>query len=525
MTISLAILVTVMLQAPADKAPDETIADQAVRLVNQGDVERGADLLREHLRKNETDVRARVILGRILDFDGRPDEAVTLWQAGLTGRDFDWPLLMSIGEIRKRQGNDGPTITYRRGTVTANPSKDKAEEERIKRSHLADAATTFEKAAKLRPDDADAAKSLAAVYSAQERFDDAAKIWKSLVAREPKNGQLHLELAQVSQKGKRTDEAQASAARALELNPRLAEAHELLAAIQKQKGQAAEAEQSRKRAEFYKRLPRFSKLLYTGDMQKVLDSLDDEESVRKLIDDPSEQASELLAVLCWSHPHNVIETRAFRSLEARGAATTPLLQSLLESAQSTCTIRSTAHILARRKVDGLFERLSQMLPGDMRVFGMDMDIAGSFDDLGDPRAVEPLVQMLNSGNPNGDEGAGLLIDRQSARARAALALGAFDTPEARRALEAGIRDKEMAPYCLAALYRITKDPKRLAALETTIGADVGFSAYLIGNYLSEKVGTVDAKKLAKTWEAQRAAKEAAEKAKQERDSSKQKDRQ
>jgi hypothetical protein len=215
---------------------------------------------------------------------------------------------------------------------------------------------------------------------------------------------------------------------------------------------------------------------------------------------------------CWSHPHNRLEAEAFESLEARGATTTPLLRKLFEGAHSTCTIRSTAHILARRKVDGLFDELVQRLPGDLRLPGMEMDIAGSLDDLGDPRAVEPLRRVLDSceaGAANAQEFAPLQ-DRAPARARAALALGAFDVEKSRRALEAGTKDPLIAPYCLAALYRLTRDPARLTGLERSIGPDDSYRSYVVGHYLIDKVGTEDAKMLARKWEEQCKAQRAKE---------------
>jgi len=127
--------------ASAVTAQGDGPTEQALQLANQGKVDRAIEVLRDYLNKNDNDVHARVVLGRILDFDGRPDEAVTLWEAGLTDAVSDLPLLMSIGEIRRRQGNDGPTVSYRRGMVGANPSKNEAEEERFKRSRLAQAAT------------------------------------------------------------------------------------------------------------------------------------------------------------------------------------------------------------------------------------------------------------------------------------------------------------------------------------------------------------------------------------------------
>jgi tetratricopeptide (TPR) repeat protein len=511
-----AVWVCLAAESPA-AAPGDAPTDEALQLANRGQVDRAIQVLRDYLNANSRDVRARVVLGRILDFDGRPDEAVTLWEGGLTGTESDFPLLMSIGEIRLRQGRDGPMITYRRGMVGAIPSKNEADADRYTRSRLAEALAAYEKAVKLRPEEPEVAKALASVYTAQGKHDSAAQVWASLVQRAPDRSEYHLGLALAKQKAGRSKEAAQDLRKAIELNPRLAAAHQALAEIQQQQGQAAEAEQSRKRAEFYDRLPAFCTLAYSEENQKRLDSLDQEESVRKLINDPSEAAAELLATLCWSHPHNVLEAEAFAALEARGAATTPLLRALLAGAQSTCTIKSAAHILARRKADGLFESLVRMLPGDVRGLAMDMDIAGSLDDLGDPRAVGPLVEVLDLGGADDAGEDQLLTDRVSARARAAMALGAFDTPEARRALDAGTRKPRIAAYCLAARYRLTRDPKDLAALETSVRPDERYAKYVLGNYLLAKVATDPAKKLARTWEQQLAAQRAADEARAKRE--------
>ena len=230
--------------------------------------------------------------------------------------------------------------------------------------------------------------------------------------------------------------------------------------------------------------------------------------MRKLVDDPSQSAAEFLATLCWSHPHNRLETEAFAALEARGDKTTLLLHALLEDARSTCTIKSTAHILARRKSPGMYDFLVQRLPGDTRGFAMDMDIAGSLDDLGDPRAVLPLAEVIKPAVAGEEDG--LMADRYSSRARAAMAIGAFNTPDAIRALEAGTRDPRLAPYCMAALYRISKDPKHLAALEKAVSPSEGYLTYLLGNYLVSKVGTEPAKTLALKWQKQREADQRAE---------------
>ena len=55
------------------------------------------------------------VFDRFLDDNGlrdialsdAPDEAVTMWEAGVTDTVADYPLWMSMGEIRLRQGREG----------------------------------------------------------------------------------------------------------------------------------------------------------------------------------------------------------------------------------------------------------------------------------------------------------------------------------------------------------------------------------------------------------------------------------
>ena len=166
-----------------------------MQLANQGNVERAIALLLEHVNKNASDVQAQVVLGRILDFDGRPDEAVTLWERGLSGACRPtFRCLMSIGEIRHRQGRRADDqLPSRNGR--GQRSKDEAAEAAFKRSHLAQAAAAYEKTRKLQPDDQDAAAALASTYSLQQNHDAAVGVWRSLVEREPGNAGYHLSLA------------------------------------------------------------------------------------------------------------------------------------------------------------------------------------------------------------------------------------------------------------------------------------------------------------------------------------------
>ena len=65
------------------------------------------------------------------------------------------------------------------------------------------------------------------------------------------------------------------------------------------------------------------------------------------------------------------------------------MRQLLKGARSTCTVRSSARILARHKDPGLLEYLLRLLPGDLRSGGFDMDIAGA---LGKSPSSVKLIQ-------------------------------------------------------------------------------------------------------------------------------------
>lgn len=83
--------------------------------------------------------------------------------------------------------------------------------------------------------------------------------------------------------------------------------------------------------------------------------------------------------------------------------------------------------------------------------------------------------------------------------RAALALGAFNTPLARKALLAGRRDPNLAPFCNAALYRQQNDAKLLAELEKSVADDDGHTMFVLARYFSNKTDSEPAANLAHKW--------------------------
>lgn len=165
----------------------------------------------------------------------------------------------------------------------------------------------------------------------------------------------------------------------------------------------------------------------------------------------------------------------FVELGKRGPASAPLLHKLLRKHQSTCTARGAALALATQKDPKVFEWLAWALPYDTRSF-FHMDLATALDVLGDPRAVKVLVDVMQPSKPLQDPAKNVDDDpmmeragRAEARCRAALALGAFDTPESRAALQEGLKNPDFKLYCQTALYRMKPDAKAgeelLAALK------------------------------------------------------------
>ena len=193
--------------------------EPVLTLLNQGKIEEGERMLRQRLKDNPDDSAARRLLGRVADFDGRPDEAVKTWEEWLKQTAEDFPLLMEIGQIRARQGRDGPTISYRRGMVTAQPSSDEKAEEKFKKEHLVLAAKAFERALALAPHESEAALELARVYSDAKNHEAAVKVWRRLHELNGDDTDVALGLARSLTAAGRTDEGAKVYQKAIELNP------------------------------------------------------------------------------------------------------------------------------------------------------------------------------------------------------------------------------------------------------------------------------------------------------------------
>ena len=199
--------------------------------------------------------------------------------------------------------------------------------------------------------------------------------------------------------------------------------------------------------QFYQQLPPFTQIEFNELNQLILSQLRNRKRLESLAADGSKTAIEFLATACWQHPHDANEEFAFQSLEKAGADTSPLLRDLIRHARSTCTIRSAGHILARRKDPQALLLLLPKVYEDLRTV-YEMNIAGALDTLGDPRAIPALTTMMAADDLTSGP-VSLLQDRLAARARATLALGAFDSPNATRTLVAATQNPRLAPYAHA----------------------------------------------------------------------------
>jgi Flp pilus assembly protein TadD len=458
--------------ATAPKPPPDAVG-RATAQAGRGDVSGAIAVLRRHLEEKPDDHEARLRLGRFLDHEGKADEAIAVWKAGLarkggatSGRRT---LHLAMARRLRQQAEDGPNVVRRRQTVTFRPGEDAGAEKAYREARARRALAHFQAALELEPADADALAAAAGLQNALERHAAAAATWRTGVKRFPGRSTFVLGLAYSLELLGKVDEAADQYRRALGLSPRLAVAHAALAKLYARQGKAREAREAAARARFFGWLPDFVELSYDARVARTIEALSRkgrEKVIERLLEERSRTASALLAALIHRHrDHGPLEDRMFAELSRRQRV--DLLRALLRHGKTTCTLRGAAHALARLKDPALLDLLVRMLPGDTRgVFWI--DVAGALATLGDPRAVPHLVQVLAPERrhkaPRDDfmmQSLGLLL----ARRRAACALGRFKADaRARGALERGLKNPDLALHCRAALHRLTRGSGHLAAL-------------------------------------------------------------
>jgi len=481
---------------------DIDVVGVAEELAQRGQLAEAIELLREHLAETSGDKRARALLGMLLAYDGHPAEGIQACRDGISGDATDLELWQLIGVYEAQLGEDGPNVTRARGMIEYRPSSDEEAEQAFCDEHLRLAAAALRQALAIEAGDVDTATALARVLEMAGEREQAAEVWGQLVEAYPGSAEYLLGLGRVQHALGQRDEGLVSYGKAMEIDPRLPEPHRVLATFFEASGDAEMAARLRRKAAYYEWMPPFAETPYSEEVHDSYAILAHQPSsdgpaptpeqrlaeVERLIAAPSLESTDLLAALCWHHgDHGPLEDRVYAALEQRGRDAEPVLFGLLKQGQHTCTIGHAAHSLARMQAAGLLEVLLFLLPGDVRpVFPM--DIAGALDELGDPVVVPALIEAMDPEHvvvavePGEDvmmEGWGRLQSRQ----RAALALGAFDTPESRKALRSGLVNEDLVGFCAAALYRLLGQRKNLVAVQAEMGRD-GMSEWVLCDYLA-----------------------------------------
>ncbi len=502
---------------PLDEAARRALSEARASL-NDGRFDDALATLTAAVTQHPDDVALRVRLGVLLAEDGRPDDAVRLLREGVRHRPEDADLLTLAAGVRLRQALDGATIERRRGSITAHPSTDAVAEARRARDWLTEARDVFAEALRARPNHLGAMEGSAVAASRLEDHAAAVRTWERITAlTHERDAEENLARA-VAASGDR--------ARAITLYEAIVnadasrgEAQAALATLYEANGRADDARLARERAAFYRWISPFN-LTPTGENVAAVTTLSSwfatedgprpatrEPEVRALITRlgaaHTQDSRTLLAAFTWHHSHDALEDLAFEGLRSNGADAGDTLVELLRVADSTCTMRQSVESLARLHDARTLPILTAALPRDTGFFPV--DAANAFDLLGDAHAVPVLLSFLDRPTPPTDpedplNGAGY----SAARARAVLALGAFDTPESRAALERFTSDPLLAVEAHAALYRITHARPHLTAVEHPTNPQERATGQLILTTYIERANTPEA-----TAAAQRARRAAA----------------
>lgn len=474
--------------ATAFAAETPSVRERALALLGQGEIKSAIQLVHSELGRNPKDVSMRQLLGRIVDFDGKPEAAIRIWKEGLTGAPSDYPLLLSIADRRRMQSEDGPNVTYKRGSVSYGPSKDETAERAFKKANAGRALSAYRTARELRPEEPSVIAHIGRLERATGDLDRALKTW-TMGAREfPEETEFQLGWARVLRGLGRSDEAARHFESALKLDPRSAEAHAALAEIYADLSLPDKAGRARKRAAFYEWVPQHMGMTFSDERFEIALGLNPRllggkngpelrsrriDIINNLKTDKSEAATAFLAMLCFHHEdHGRVEDTIYAELQTRGEAGEARLLELLRHARSTCTARSASHALAAAGSDKAFPYLIDALPRDGQPYFF-ADVAGALRKLGDARAVPALIAVMNPAveerkPAKGDDSANAFTGRLMNRKRCAASLSVFDTEKTRKALEEGVKNPQLSVVCGVSLYVLTKDKSHLTSLEDAL---------------------------------------------------------
>jgi len=504
---------------PRDSPIFSLAADEAIKILQQ------------QLQANPGDDMARTRLGQMLAYQGEMDEALITWQEGLDGAGDDAELWLQIGDLYRAQAEKSEAIIQASagsGGLNGNPaaqpdarSQEEIAEEQLKaRDTWQQAVTAYENVVRARPDNPEAITRLAHALQGTKQNEAAELWWKYLFEKDPTNDLAAIRYASLQMQREDVVGAGGTLMAGLDADPRNAALWAFGAQLSEQMGDAVKAQEALTKAKFYGWLPPFCEDVEFSEenaafVAALRDPAELSSAVDELIAQPAPATSQLLAAVCWHRKsHGEVENRCFDELVRRGDS--DLLLQLFHTGKGSFTIRYAAQGLAKLKHPQAFDLLVELLPNDNKPM-WHLDIANSLAILGDPRAVEPLIQVLSpelteTRTNLANEDPSIATDGVLfARHRAALALGKFNDPRATQALNKGLTNLQIAVACNAALFRQNGQTMHLRAIQPIRGE----MRDILIDYVSE-IQTQEAQELVAFWKDAKEQEKAAIEAEQKR---------
>jgi tetratricopeptide (TPR) repeat protein len=363
------------------------------------------------------------------------------------------------------------------------------EEETWKLEKLNQAVDAYNHVLILHPTNYKTKISLATLYTELKQFEKAESLW--IEATETNNdASTLLGYAQFLQTIGNDEQMISIANKVLESDSKNSSAYELLAIYYEKNGQTENANTCRNKRAFYEWIPDICELEYTDENFNTFELIQNEEqastAIDRLVQDKSTRSTRFLLAICASHAFcGTIENNCFAELDSRidsDPTVQPLLRGLLKNFSSTCTVRMTANILAKRKDETILMDLLKLLQNDVQLFTMGIPEALAI--LGNDIAVPYLCDTVAVDNEPDEEDDDVLVSPDLLRIRCCLALGSFGNDViALDTLHQAVFIPTLSDAANAALFTATQDPKYLAALEESESVNL-----YVKEYLKEKHG-------------------------------------
>lgn len=462
---SAAFLLALCLLTRATSAAEALTPAEARARLEAGDKDALAGL-RAWVEANPDDVEGHLLLAQTLVDRGEWDAALEVARAR-GARPGGEALVVKAAEIHRLRAGSGPHVTRAGNRVIPRSTDGSVDAAAWKKQEWEEVIRLIQSVWDYPFPDP---KPLLLVPSAQSslgRRDETLASLYQIRARFPADPDVQLSICTLEKAAHPGDTAIAACKQAVDMAPQNYLAHQRTVEALRAAGRAEEAQYYQRNWELYAYLNPFG-VPYSEKRWKQVNALRSSNSdnppwseppetsparaLASLQRDPSAEATTIMVAFVFdSYCDDELHEAAWDTLMKRPGLAAELLVDTIDESQSGCLTDRATLLIATHRPPGAFEVLASMLPKE-RTSPVPMDIAKKLAMLGDPRAVPLLVAEVERA-PNPDEP---VPDMYAERARvsAAVALGAFDTPESRATLDACQHDPRIGAYCQAALYRL-----------------------------------------------------------------------